>query len=88
MNAKITYAMRFVPDPFDKKNENRQSLWCLHEVTTPEYGEPTWKPIAIFNLDSEAERFMGNVFASGMDGILIDIAPNLRDVFLRKRGGV
>jgi hypothetical protein len=55
--------------------------WCLVEVVTPQAGPPTHNPVAIFNFDSDAERFQGQVFAEGLDGKLLSIDRDVRRMF-------
>lgn len=85
MNAKITYEMRRVPHPFDKKmRDNNIEAWCLFEVITPAAGPRIYgEPIAIFNLDSQAERFQGHVFAEDLDGKLVTIDRDYRALLER-----
>lgn len=82
MKATITYRVEWHPHPWDAKQRARGvNAWCLVMVTTPEVGPKTVEPVAIFNFDSEAERFMGHVFASGLDGQLVSIDPNQKELF-------
>jgi hypothetical protein len=82
VNAKVTYKMQYVPHPFDvKQRAEGVRAWTLFEVTTPPAGPSTAVPIALFNFDSEAERFMGHVFADGLDGKLLEIDPKVRGLF-------
>jgi hypothetical protein len=44
-------------------------------------GPPTFAEVAVFNLDSEAERFQAHVLASKLDGALVKIDPTVRELF-------
>ncbi len=82
MNATITYRVDFVPHPFDPRQADKGvRAWCLLRVTQPEAGPRMTAAVAIFNLDSEAEAFMGHVWASGLDGSLVSIASDTRELF-------
>lgn len=84
MNAKITYTMDFSPDPFDKKaREQGQKCWVLWEKSTPQVGPETFKVVACFNSDTDARRFMGHVYAMGLDGKLVELPRDVRECFER-----
>lgn len=86
MTAKIAYRMVYLPHPFDGTQRQRGvEAWCLVKVTRPEFGRETQEPVAIFNLDSEAETFQGHVHAAGLDGALVEINPELRHLFALRR---
>lgn len=68
------------------REENGTKAWCLVMVTTPEVGPKSAEPVAIFNWDSEAERFMGHVHAAALDGKLVTIDPTQRELFELMRG--
>lgn len=87
MNAQITYRMAFIPDPWDVEQRKRGvKMWCLLEVTTPELGlSKTERPVACFNLDSDATRFMAHVHASGLNRALLSIDEEHADLFAAQR---
>ncbi len=86
MNATISYAMEFIPHPWDSEQRKRGvQAWCLVKTVKPEVGEKTWEPVAIFNLDSEANTFQGHVFATGLDGKLVSIHRDTRELFELRR---
>lgn len=90
MKATITYQVKNLRHPWDERRANRgEHAWCLVKVTTPEYGLSTHEAVAIFNLDSEAEIFMGHIFAAGLNGNLVTIDEGMKDFFelMRKRSG-
>ena len=86
MNATVQYAMRFVAHPWSQEQKSKGVyVWALVKVTTPEFGGATEEAVALFDLDSEAKTFQGHVFASGLDGTLIHIDPDMAEFFtLRK----
>ncbi len=86
MKATITYRVSYEPHPYDKKQRAQGvRAWALVRVTTPEAGPRTEDVVAIFNFDTEAERFMGHVFAEGLDGRLVIIDPEWRELFEDRR---
>lgn len=56
----MEYCMHFMPHPWDAKaRKNGVHAWCLvREVKVEGDTRPLSEPVAMFNLDSEAERFM------------------------------
>ena len=86
MTATVTYKMEFLPHPWNEKSRaDGMKAWCLVKIVTPEHGARTSETVAIFNWDSEAETFQGHVYAAGLDGQLIELDPDVRDLF-RLRG--
>lgn len=87
MKATITYGVEFIPHPWnDKQREQGVKAWCIVEYMTPEQGPRTVTPVAIFDLDSAAERFQGHVFAEGLNKKLITIDPSYEEIFeIRER---
>ena len=82
MNATITYRMEYLPHPWNEKRRSRGTrAWCLVKVVTPAVGPKSAEPVAIFDWDSEAERFMGHVFALGLDGKLVTIDSDYKELF-------
>lgn len=82
MQAIISYKIDNILHPWNK--ERRQSggtAWCLVKVTKPEYGQTIEEPVAIFNLDSEAQTFQGHVFSEKLDGVLVSIHPDISRLF-------
>jgi hypothetical protein len=64
MKAKITYRMARIVHPWDaNRRKEMEEAWCLMKTVTPEYGNPTEEPVALFNLDSEAITFQGHLLA-------------------------
>lgn len=43
------------------------------------------EPVALFNFDSEAEMFMGHLFAQKLDGRLVSIDETWREIFERRK---
>lgn len=85
MKATVTYRVGFIPYPFDEKRRKAgDEIWALIKVVTPEMGKITEEPVAVFNLDSEARTFQGHVIASKLDGKLVDVDANVKE--LAKRG--
>lgn len=81
MNATVTYLISEQPHPFDdKKRAQGVKAWCLVEVVTPEAGPKTHTNVAMFNYASEAERFQAHVFASGLDGKLVSIDRDVKEL--------
>ena len=74
MKAKVSYKVANIRHPWSKFEQN---AWCLVKVTKPEFGDTDQEPIAVFNLDSEAEQFQGEVVVAGLDG-LIEIDPEFK----------
>lgn len=60
MDAKVEYQMVYLPHPWDEKLRAKGvNAWCI--VRKVKIAGDTWplsEPVALFNLDSEAERFM------------------------------
>lgn len=82
MNATITYRIGSEPHPWDEKRRAQGVVaYCLIKVITPDFGPKREEPVAIFNWDSEAEMFMGHVFADLLDGKLVTIDPGFRELF-------
>lgn len=76
MEATISYHVQNLPHPWDESMRARRvTAWCLVRRTTPEYGETTSVPVAIFDRDSEALTFQGHVLAAGLDGALVHLDP-------------
>lgn len=80
MNAKITYRVGRIYHPFNKARAN-ELVWCLIKVTKPELGESKEEAVALFNLDSEARTFQGHVYADGLDGQLVSIDRDVRELY-------
>ncbi len=86
MKATIAYQLQYIPHPYDAKARERGTkAWCLVRVTRPELGNSTHVPVAMFNFDSEAETFQAHVFAEGLDGRLVTIDPEWRELFEDRR---
>lgn len=86
MNARVHYKFEYQPHPFNQELRAKGvEAWCLVQIITPEVGPPTYDVIAIFNLNSEAERFQAHIFAEGLDGRLIEIDRTQRELFEMKR---
>jgi len=82
MIATIRYKMAYLPHPWNTGSRAEgEKAWCLVKVVKPEHGATTEEPVAIFNWDSEAETFQGHVYAAGLDGKLIDIDRDVRELF-------
>jgi hypothetical protein len=82
MNAKITYRVGSQPHPWDEKARAKGvTAMCLIKVITADFGPMREEPVAIFNWDSEAEMFMGHIFAAGLDGKLVTIDSDYRKLF-------
>lgn len=80
MNATVTYKVSYEPHPWDEKLRAKGvQAWCLVQVITPEMGPKTFTPVALFNWDSDAERFQGHVLASGLNGKLVEIDPSQKE---------
>ncbi len=75
MNAKITYRLGRIPHPFNKEKRGQgMEAMCLIKVTTYDLGTfPEEMPVAIFDLDSEADRFAAHVFLEKLNGKLVSI---------------
>ncbi len=85
MKATITYEVSWVPHPWDdKKRAAGMYAWCVLKVVTPEAGPRKNEAVAIFNLDSEAETFIGHVFATGLNGQLVTIPDDFVELFRRR----
>lgn len=81
MKATITYRVGRIPHPYDDKRAAKgEYAWCLIKVITPVMGEVTEEPVAMFNLDSEARTFQGHVLASKLDGKLVTIDKDIREL--------
>lgn len=81
MNATVTYQLQFIPHPWNEKSRKEGvSAWCLVRVMTPELGPRKEEPVAIFNLDSEAELFASHVFATKLDKKLVDIGRDFEQL--------
>jgi hypothetical protein len=81
MKASITYRVGRILHPWDKKMANNgEYAWCLIKVITPEMGRVTEEPVAIFNFDSEARMFQGHVYASKLDGKLVEIDKDVKEL--------
>lgn len=82
MKATITYKLGRILHPWDARQYNKDVyVWCLIKVTTPEHGRRDEEPVAIFNLDSEARLFQGHVYAGKLDGKLVDIDKDVKELF-------
>ncbi len=82
MNAKITYKVSNIPYPWDEKRKKAgDMIYALVKRTVPEYGYPTEEPVAVFNYDSEARQFAAHVFMAGLDGKLVEMDDDLRQLF-------
>lgn len=83
MNAKITYRIGNIPHPWnDNHRANGMMAWCLIKVIKPEVGSISLikeEPVAIFNLDSEAELFMAHIYASNLNGKLVEIDRHVKE---------
>lgn len=90
MNAKITYRMAYCSSDLLSEGHRKAGVyaWHLMKVVQPElfgtYGS-TEEPVAIFNLNSEAELFQAHVFASGLNEKLVTIGPDLKELFEERR---
>ena len=62
MNAKVTYRVDWGPNEWTGKDD----CWRLSRVTTPVYGDPECRPVAFFNLDSDAIAFQAYLLLSGV----------------------
>jgi len=79
--ATITYRMENLRHPFDPNaNDKGVYVWALVKVITPAHGETTETPVALFNLDSEARTFQGHVYAEKLDGKLVTINDDIREL--------
>lgn len=67
MKAEITYQLRPWDNPFG--NKEIKSAWCLVKVTIAEYGDTRFEPVAVFNLDSQAQSFQGHLLSCMDAGI-------------------
>ena len=78
MNAKITYRMDYRLHPWSEdKRMQGVKIWCLLEVVTPSHGvNETSNPIAVFNLDSEAERFQCAMSCGGV----VEASPSMSEI--------
>jgi len=83
MNATITYKIDRRLNPFSIE-DHKNYVWCIVKVVHPQLGNDTEEPIAIFNLDSEAETFMGQVMVNNLDKKFISIADSVRSKFNEK----
>jgi hypothetical protein len=55
-------------------------------MVKPEHGPTTQEPVAIFNMDTEAMIFQGHVLAGGLDGSLVRLDSDARELFeIQKR---
>lgn len=82
MNATITYEMAFVPHPWNQvRRAEGVKAWCLVRVTTPEHGPRTEETVAVFDMDSEAMTFQGHILAAGLDGKLVRLDDDVRELF-------
>ena len=81
MKASITYRMSFIPHPWAKNKWQKQvNAWCLIKVIRPEVGFSKEETVAIFNLDSEAELFQTHIFMENLDGKLLSIDDNVKEL--------
>lgn len=81
MKATITYRMGEIPHPWDDKRATKgERVWCLIKVITPVMGAVLEQPVAIFDLGSEARMFQGHVLASKLDGKLVTIDRDVREL--------
>ncbi len=76
MKASISYKVANIRHPW---RETVGDAWCLIKVTKPEFGDTDEEPVAVFNLDSEAHQFQGEVLLTGLDE-LITVDPSLKDL--------
>jgi hypothetical protein len=84
MNAKILYRIEKMLHPWSHAGHERgMECWCIVKVTKPEYGNVVVEPVAMFNLDSEAETFQAHVLSTGLDEKLISIDPELKQLLVR-----
>lgn len=83
MNAKITYRIGNIPHPWnDKHRAAGMMAWCLIKVIKPEIGSVSLikeEPVAIFDLNSEAELFMAHIYASNLNGKLVEIDRHVKE---------
>ena len=85
MKATITYEMRYEPHPWnDGLAKQGVRAWCLVKVTRPAIGPMSSEPVALFDRDSEAEVFQGHVLAESLDGQLLTIDPEVRELYVRR----
>ena len=74
MDAEIVYEVSQVPHPFsDARRKAGVTAFCLLKVTRPIVGDEHREPVAIFNLDSEADEFVAHVVLAGLAGKLIEV---------------
>lgn len=82
MKARIEYRLENISHPWNEERRKQgMKAWCLMCRTIPELGPSTEEPVAIFNMDSDAERFAGHVFAEGLDGKLVSVGSDFRGLF-------
>lgn len=86
MNAKISYGVVWMLHPWDDdRRAAGVKAWCLVKVTKPEAGPILEEAVAIFAWDREAEIFQGHVFSSEQDGVLVEISPDVRELFQNQK---
>jgi hypothetical protein len=74
--------MEYIPHPWNEKSRKKGiEAWCLVKRVKPEHGPVLAEPVAIFNYNSEAEIFMGHVFAEKLNGKLVSISDDMADMF-------
>jgi hypothetical protein len=82
MHARITYKMRYLPHPWNEtRRTNGVKVWCLVKVVAPEHGPHMEHPVALFDYDLEAELFQAHVYGAGLDGPLVELDSNVRELF-------
>ena len=85
MDATIKYRIERILHPWSHVGQQREMYcWCIVKYIEPEHGNPIVEPVAMFNLDSEAETFQGHIYSLGLDKKLISIDPELKELFIRK----
>lgn len=82
MTAQIVYRVDRLPHPFDpKQRRNGVYAYCLIKVVQPDVGNATEEPVAIFNFDSEAELFLAHVSTSEVEGKLVEMTRDQRELY-------
>ena len=85
MKARIFYKMEYLPDPWNEtRRKQGNTAWCLVKITVPEFGDRQHEPVAMFNLNSEAEMFQGEIILAGLDK-LIEVNEDMKYLVDRVR---
>ena len=85
MQATITYRVECIPHPWPTDKNRGIDAWCLVKIVTPEMGPSQTEAVAIFNFDSEAELFQAHILASDLDGKLVTIDKDVRELYLERK---